>query len=100
MSEVAVSFENVSKMYRVFASRRDNLLDALGFQRLVTRRGRFREFWALRDIDLELRRGERIGIIGRNGAGKSTLLKLVTRNIPPTRGRVDVRGDVQALMEV
>jgi lipopolysaccharide transport system ATP-binding protein len=100
MSDVAVRFENVSKMYRVFASRRDNLLDALGFERLVARRGRFQEFWALRDIDLELRRGERIGVIGRNGAGKSTLLRLVTRNVPPTQGRVEVHGDVQALMEV
>lgn len=100
MSDVAVQFANVSKLYRVFASRRDNLLDALGFERFVVRRGRFREFWALRDIDLQLRRGERLGIIGRNGAGKSTLLKLVTQNIPPTQGEVLVRGEVQALMEV
>jgi lipopolysaccharide transport system ATP-binding protein len=57
------------------------------------------EFWALRAIDLEITAGSRVGIIGRNGAGKSTLLKLITRNIAPTEGRIDVNGDVQALLE-
>jgi ABC-type polysaccharide/polyol phosphate transport system ATPase subunit len=101
MSDVVVRFDNAGKMYKVFASRRDHLLDALGFQRLVDRRGaRHREFWALRGINFELRRGERLGIIGRNGAGKSTLLKLVTGNVPPTEGMVTVNGDVQALLEI
>lgn len=101
MSDTVVRFDGVGKMYKIFESRRDNLLDALGVDRIARRRHtRFSQFWALRGIDLDLRRGERLGIIGRNGAGKSTLLKLVTGNIPPTEGVVEVNGDVQALLEI
>jgi lipopolysaccharide transport system ATP-binding protein len=101
MSDVVVRFEGVGKMYKIFPSRRDNLLDAIGFRRLFgSSRDRYHEFWALRGIDLELKRGERLGIIGRNGAGKSTLLKLVTQNLPATEGRVEVHGNVQALLEI
>jgi lipopolysaccharide transport system ATP-binding protein len=101
MSDAAIHFADVGKMYKVFDSRSDNLLDALGMSRfLVGRRARYREFWALRGIDFTVGRGERVGIIGRNGAGKSTLLKLVTGNLPATEGEVTVRGDVQALLEI
>jgi lipopolysaccharide transport system ATP-binding protein len=97
----AIRFEGVGKMYKVFSSRGSSLLDAIGFKRLVSSgQPRYREFWALRDIDLQLRHGERLGIIGRNGSGKSTLLKIVTENLPATTGRVQVNGDVQALLEV
>ena len=58
MSETAVRFEDVGKMYKVFASRRDKLDDALGMRRILpTRRDRYQDFWALRGIDFELRRG-------------------------------------------
>src|SRR5690348_7572185 len=101
MSEPVVRFDGVGKMYKIFETRRDNLLDALGIDRIARRRNtRFSQFWALRGIDLELHRGERLGVIGRNGAGKSTLLKLVTGNLPPTEGVVQVNGDVQALLEI
>jgi lipopolysaccharide transport system ATP-binding protein len=74
MSEdVAIRFEQVGKMYKVFGSKLDTALDALNLP-TFGRDARFREFWALRNIDLELRRGARLGIIGRNGAGKTTLL--------------------------
>jgi lipopolysaccharide transport system ATP-binding protein len=96
MSEPAVRLAAVGKMYKIFPSRGANLLDALGLQR---RRHRYREFWALRGVDFEVGRGRRLGIVGRNGAGKSTLLKLITRNIVPTEGSVEVHGDVQALIE-
>lgn len=58
------------------------------------------EFWALRDIDFDIRPGERVGIIGRNGAGKSTLLKLLSRITAPTSGRIEIRGRVASLLEV
>jgi lipopolysaccharide transport system ATP-binding protein len=99
MSDVAIRFDQVGKMYKVFGSKLDTALDALSLP-TFRRDGRYREFWALRDIDLELARGARLGIIGRNGAGKTTLLKLVTGNLAPTEGSLTVNGDVQALLEI
>ena len=87
-------------MYKIFPTQLDNVLDALGLARLRPwRRVKPQEFWALRAIELEITAGSRVGIIGRNGAGKSTLLKLITGNVAPTEGHIEVNGDVQALLE-
>jgi ABC-type polysaccharide/polyol phosphate transport system ATPase subunit len=58
------------------------------------------EFWALRQVNLQIRKGERVGIIGSNGAGKSTLLRLLARIYPPTSGTLTVRGTVAPLIEM
>lgn len=100
MSEVAVQLQDVGKMYKIFSSRADHLIDALGLPKLLPHwTPKYREFWALRGVDLGLGKGERIGIIGRNGAGKSTLLRLITGNVPITEGKIRVNGSVQALIE-
>ncbi|OYW37366.1 MAG: hypothetical protein B7Z35_10120, partial [Hydrogenophilales bacterium 12-61-10] len=58
------------------------------------------DFWALKDVNFTVERGDRLGIVGRNGAGKSTLLKILSRITEPTEGRVEIRGRVSSLLEV
>ena len=57
-------------------------------------------FWALSDLDFEIKQGDAVGIIGRNGAGKSTLLKVLSRISEPTKGRIEIRGRMASLLEV
>src|SRR5262245_7203124 len=98
--EPAIRLTAVGKRYTLYPSPAEGACDALGLSWLLPgRRKRWRHFWALRNITLTLPRGARVGIIGRNGAGKSTLLKLITRNVDPTEGEVEVIGEVQALLQ-
>lgn len=91
-----VSLGNVSKRYRIFPRQRDRIKEALSLGRV--RKGR--DFWALKDLDLEVERGTTLGILGRNGAGKSTLLRLISGVLQPTRGSIEVRGRIVALLEL
>jgi len=88
--------QNVSKVYRLYRRPVDRLLEILPF----TKNYSPAEFWALRDVNLSVERGEVCGVIGPNGSGKSTLLQIVSGIIEPTRGRVLTRGRIAALLEL
>ena len=99
MSEYAVSLNGVGKRYRLYRTPRDRILDLLGITKLW-KAPAANEFWALRDLDLHVKRGERLGLLGRNGAGKSTLLRLLVGNLEATEGVVSVSGSIQAMLEL
>lgn len=102
--DLAIRVQNVSKSYQIYATPRDRLKQFVlpRLQRISSRPQRqyFREFWALRDINFTINRGETVGIVGRNGSGKSTLLQIICGTLTPTSGRVDTKGRVAALLEL
>ena len=88
-----ISVKGVSKRYRIFPSGRARMKEALTFGK----RKYGRDFWALKDVDLEVNPGTTLGILGRNGAGKSTLLNVISGILQPTTGTVEVDGRLMAL---
>ncbi|MBC8095063.1 MAG: ABC transporter ATP-binding protein, partial [Akkermansiaceae bacterium] len=123
MAPPIISIENLSKKYIIHHQKSEgdglrHVLNDLMSKPWGAARGMFRrspevpvnghvkpsstreEFWALRDVSFDIRRGEVVGVIGRNGAGKSTLLKLLSRITEPTGGRIHMRGRVASLLEV
>ncbi|MFO7654956.1 MAG: ABC transporter ATP-binding protein [Candidatus Krumholzibacteriia bacterium] len=101
--DLGVRIRGLGKAYRIWHHHDDgdaSAATALSRVRELLRRSAHEEFWALRDLDLDVRQGEVLGIVGRNGAGKSTLLKIISRITAPTTGRVDVWGRVGSLLEV
>jgi len=95
-SEPVVLLKNLSKKYPIYDRPAHKFLELL----TLRRKAFHREFWALRDVDLEIRPGCTLGIIGQNGSGKSTLLQIVAGILPQTRGDVLVNGRVAALLEL
>lgn len=96
---------NVSKMYPLYRDPRDRLRQSLWYTLPKFLRGKqppefYQEFWALRNVSFEVKKGETIGIIGRNGSGKSTLLQIIAGTLAPTNGEVQLGGRVTALLEL
>src|SRR5271170_3287992 len=94
--DIAIRVSSLSKCYHIYDKPADRLKQTL----LRGRRQYYREFWALKDVSFEVRRGEAVGIIGRNGSGKSTLLQLITGTIRPTTGEIEANGRIAALLEL
>ena len=114
MSDVVIRVENLSKKYIIGHQKQERytaLRDVISngaksfFQGLTGDRNKnsndvSEEFWALKDVNFEIKQGDRVGIIGRNGAGKSTLLKILSRITEPTSGKISIKGRVASLLEV
>ncbi len=92
----SISIKNIGKCYKLYDSRNERLKEWL----IPFGHSRHREKWVLKDINLEVKAGEAVGIIGMNGAGKSTLLKIITGTTLPTTGSVHFNGTVSALLEL
>lgn len=95
--DAVIVVENLSKAYHIYDSPADRLRKALLPSWLAPK---YRTFWALRDLSMEVRRGDAVGIIGRNGSGKSTLMQIIAGTLAPTSGRAEVRGRIAALLEL
>jgi len=105
MSTTVIRAEKLSKRYELGKAAssgllRDSLAAAFRAPRKLFRRDRKESFWAIRDISLEVGRGEVLGLIGRNGSGKTTLLKILSRITRPTQGWAEIHGRVGSLLEV
>ncbi|GHU36343.1 ABC transporter ATP-binding protein [Betaproteobacteria bacterium] len=103
-SEIAIKVERLSKCYQIYDQPRDRLKQFVlpRVQRMVGLQPKqyFREFWALRDVSFEVKKGETVGIIGRNGSGKSTLLQTICGTLNPTSGSIQTNGRIAALLEL
>lgn len=102
--DIRIRIEGLSKRYEMYSQPSDRLKQMVlpRLQRVARRspNAYFKEFWALRNVTFDVRRGETVGIVGRNGSGKSTLLQMICGTIHPTLGRLDVDGRISALLEL
>jgi lipopolysaccharide transport system ATP-binding protein len=113
--ELVIRIQSLSKCYQIYEKPQDRLKQAIWpkMGRTVSRilrifgsgttlpsRSYYREFWAIRDVSFEVKKGETVGIIGRNGSGKSTLLQMIAGTLTPTSGNIKVQGRIAALLEL
>lgn len=95
MTEVAIALKNISKCFKRYRNPADRLKELLLPGKTLAE-----EFWAVRDINLEVYKGQTLGVVGRNGSGKSTLLQIIVGTLMPTGGNVHVNGRISALLEL
>ena len=98
MSEKAIVLNHVGMKFNLSKEKVDNLKDYL--IKSLKREVHYNEFWALKDINVEIEKGDRVGILGLNGAGKSTLLKVIAGVFKPTEGTVEKHGKIAPLLEL
>lgn len=102
--DIAIRVENLSKCYQIYNTPRDRLKQFIlpRVQHTFGKQAKnyFREFWALKEVSLEVKKGETVGIIGRNGSGKSTLLQMICGTLSPTSGSITTYGRIAALLEL
>src|SRR5215218_8593028 len=90
----SISLRGISKKYRISPNRTSRLSEVLSFGKVK----RSHDFWALKDVNLDIEPGTTLGIVGRNGAGKSTLLSIISGVLQPTTGEVQVEGRLSAIL--
>ncbi len=94
MSEEVVKVRNLSKKFKLYRSASHRIVE------WITPGKYHKEFWALKDISFDVKKGQSVGIIGPNGAGKSTLLKILSQTMYPTSGSFQIQGRVVSLLEL
>src|SRR4051794_6717687 len=96
--ETTIRVENVTQRFRVIHERPDTVREL--FSKFLRHQSSFHDFDAVKDVSLEISKGQMIGLIGRNGSGKSTLLKIIAGVFRPTQGSVTVKGTLAPLIEL
>lgn len=95
-NDIAISVKNLTKVYHLYDKPQDRLKEALN----PFKKSYHHDFYAIKDVSFEIKKGETVGIIGKNGAGKSTLLKMITGVLIPTSGNIEVNGKIASLLEL
>ena len=94
-NDIAIKIEHLNKNYKMFARKKDRL-----FETIFPAYHKHGEFGAVKDLNIEIKKGEVLGILGKNGAGKSTLLKMITGVVAPSSGTIEINGRVSSLLEL
>lgn len=98
MGETVISVENVGMEFNLSQEKTDNLKEYV--IKFLKKELMYQSFWALQDVSFEVKKGDKLGVLGLNGAGKSTLLKLISGVMKPTHGNIELNGRISPLLEL